>query len=161
MNLNFKKKTYSDSYSAHKSRGGGVELDLSHEFDYIYWIFGKFKIDKKINRKISSLKISSNDHLTVLGTIGKKALLNITLNYYSKISYRKIIMDFNHKTIHLDLVKNELMIKSLDTKKNISKKIINFNRNDMYKKQHMSILDKKFDNLCTMQEALNYLNIIR
>ena len=39
-----KNSNYIKSYSAFKNKGGGVELDLSHEIDYVTWLFGKFKI---------------------------------------------------------------------------------------------------------------------
>ena len=39
-----KNKQYFNSSSAKKKDGGGVTLDLSHEFDFITWIFGKMKL---------------------------------------------------------------------------------------------------------------------
>ncbi len=152
---------YFKSYSAHKNRGGGVENDLSHEFDYVYWLFGGFKTTQIINKKISSLKISSNDHLTLIGKINKKVILNITLNYYSKISYRKMIIDFDKKSIHLDLINNKLLVKFVKSNKNISKNLKNYERNFSYKKQHEAILSKNYDNLCTIKDAMQYINITK
>ena len=39
------KSNYLKSYSASKSKGGGVLLDLSHEIDYINWLFGSFDVE--------------------------------------------------------------------------------------------------------------------
>ena len=36
----WRKKNYKKSYSSNAKLGGGVSLDLSHEIDYIQWIFG-------------------------------------------------------------------------------------------------------------------------
>ena len=47
-----KNTNYVKSYSASKRKGGGVELDLSHEIDYASWLFGKFNILEIINSKI-------------------------------------------------------------------------------------------------------------
>ena len=40
---------YSKRYSAFPNKGGGVLLDMSHEIDYLRWLFPKFKI---INRNL-------------------------------------------------------------------------------------------------------------
>ena len=44
---------YKNSYSSHRRLGGGVLLDLSHEIDYLEWIFKKIKkIDLVKKKKI-------------------------------------------------------------------------------------------------------------
>jgi len=52
---------YSQSYSAKKELGGGVVLDLIHELDYSYWLFGEFYELKSFTGKVSNLKIETND----------------------------------------------------------------------------------------------------
>lgn len=52
---------YRKSMSAHKSKGGGVMLDLVHEFDYINWLFGPIKSIRGKNGKISNLGIDTED----------------------------------------------------------------------------------------------------
>ena len=155
------KRSYTDIYSSKKNKGGGVELDLSHEIDYISWIFGKFRINYVLNNKISSLKIDSNDNLSILGTFNRRKYLYLHLNYYTKIEHRKIVIDFNSKSIHVDLIKNQLMIKFLNDKKPYQKEIKNFDRNKMYKDQHMSIMKKEFNNLCSMNDAIKYLVLLK
>ena len=53
------------------------------------------------------------------------------------------------------------MIKSLNDKKSYQKEIKNFDRNKMYKDQHMSIMKKKFSNLCSMNDAVKYLELLK
>ena len=46
-NLKFicgKEKNYSNTVTSNKNLGGGVLLELSHEIDYLLWIFKKIKI---------------------------------------------------------------------------------------------------------------------
>lgn len=155
-----KNRKYSSTYSSNKNKGGGVEYDLSHELDYIKWIFGKFKIFFKFNKKISNLNINSNDHLTLVGNFSKNKIINLHLNYYSKVACRKLIADFNKKTVHLDLINNTLIIKHLGNKKNIYKKIINFDRDITFKKQHSALINSKFNDLCTYKDALEDIKLI-
>ena len=65
-------RNYTKIYSSSKRHGGGVLLDLSHEIDYLQWVFGKISIDNVFNKKISNLKISSDDYLSMQGMINKK-----------------------------------------------------------------------------------------
>lgn len=52
---------YRKSMSAKKSMGGGVMLDLVHEFDYINWLIGPIKSISGKNNKISNLEIETED----------------------------------------------------------------------------------------------------
>ena len=150
---------YRKSYSSNKFKGGGVGLDLSHEFDYITWIFGKFKKINIINKKISNLSINSNDHLMLNARFGSNTFLNITLNYYSHIPHRYLIIDFNDCTLHVDIINYQIKIKYND-RDLIIKKWTKNDRNTSYTKMHKSIINNKFENICSYNHALEYLNII-
>lgn len=155
---NWRKNTnYSNSYSVNKHQGGGVEYDLSHEFDYINWIFGNFKLIKKINNKISNLKINSNDHLIYIGKFKKNIYLNITLNYFSKISMRFLIIEMKEMTMKVDLIKRKIISKKTKSK-NISTIKFSNKTNLSYEVMHKSIINKKYDNLCSYKNALKVLS---
>ena len=156
---NWRKNTnYLDSYSVDKFKGGGVEFDLSHEFDYISWIFGNFELIKKINNKISNFKINSNDHLIYIGKFNKNSYLNITLNYFSKINMRFLIIEMQDMTMKVDLLKRKIISKKINSK-NIS--LIKFSNksNLSYEFMHKAIINKKYDNLCTFKNSLKVLSL--
>jgi predicted dehydrogenase len=52
---------YKKSVSAQKILGGGVLLELSHEIDYLYWIFGDVEWVKSHLSRQSSLEIDVED----------------------------------------------------------------------------------------------------
>ena len=49
---NWRKTNYENNYSS-KKMGGGVTNDLSHEIDYLQWLFGDIK---KIFKKKKNIK---------------------------------------------------------------------------------------------------------
>jgi len=54
-------KDYRKSYSVHRAEGGGVDLDLSHEIDYMLWLFGEPLGQEILKAKVSDLKMDSDD----------------------------------------------------------------------------------------------------
>jgi CMP-N,N'-diacetyllegionaminic acid synthase len=151
-------RDYKKVYSAEKKLGGGVLLDMSHELDYIQWIFGKIdKIFYKKIVKISNLKINVEDSAVILGKI-KKINLLVNINFFSKINKREIIIDGNSINVKADLVKSTLEIYSLKENKS---KIINYSRNInlSYANLHRDLLSHKYLTCCSFEEGknINYL----
>jgi CMP-N,N'-diacetyllegionaminic acid synthase len=147
---------YQNSYSAKKKFGGGVLLDLSHEIDYINWIFGKIKkIKYSFSSKISNLKIDSDDHLLLSGIAGKIDFV-LNLNYYSRLNERLIYVYNNNFTLKADLIKN--IIEIFGKKKKIVK--YKLNNKFTYIQQHKAMLNNKFQSCCSFNEGKAILNII-
>ena len=148
---------YSKSSSAIKKKGGGVLLDLSHELDYLRWIFGDFKIKYVINKKISDLKINTDDFLCLTGKFKKKIYLQLNLNYFTREAKRQILIDGKDLSISANLINKNLIFHD---KNKIYKIKYNFNRDYTYKEQHRNIMNKKFTNCCTLKDAQNIMSII-
>ena len=151
-----KKKKYTGTVSAKKKFGGGVKLELSHEIDYLKWIFGKFKIISSFNKKISNLKINVDDVLCVHGILKNKIFLNLDLNFFSRIKNRKIFIDGNNFSLEADLLLNTIKIINKNKKITIFKR---FNLKQTYIKEHLDILKKK-QFICTFKEALENQKIL-
>ena len=131
-------------------------LDLSHEIDYINWIFGKIKKIKYSNSgKISNLQINSDDHLLLNGIAGKIDFV-LNLNYYSRLNERLIYIYGNSFSLKADLIKNKIEI-FVKNKKIIKYKLI---KEFTYIQQHKAILNNKFTNCCSFNEGKIVLNVI-
>lgn len=127
-----KGKDYRNTYSASASRGGGVILDLSHEIDYIQYLFGDIRYMKGVYGKISKLEVNCEDYADII--IGcKKAVVNLHMNFFSMSNERSIHIDFdNSRFLKADLVHNTLLVNM-----NGKNKIYRYNtkKNDVYLSQ--------------------------
>jgi len=80
---------YRLTYSADKTKGGGVSLDLIHEWDYINLLFGLPKKVHRIGGKYSHLEINSEDTAVYIADYGDK-MVELHLDYYGKPARRQI-----------------------------------------------------------------------
>ncbi len=94
-------------YSANKKMGGGVHIDLIHELDYLYWIFGEPKNTRALFKNNSSLNITAYDYANYLWEYDRFCA-SVILNYYRKDAKRTLEIVTNEGTYELDLIKNEI-----------------------------------------------------
>jgi predicted dehydrogenase len=94
-------------YSANPSKGGGVHLDLIHEIDYAYWLFGKPEKVSSTFSNASSLEIEAIDYANYCLSY-KNFSVNIILNYYRRDSKREIEIVGEEATWRADLLNSEL-----------------------------------------------------
>jgi predicted dehydrogenase len=95
------------NYSAIGEMGGGVHLDLFHELDYTYWIFGLPQEAQVVKRSVSSLKINAVDYAVYLWEY-KKFTAIITLNYYRSVAKRNIEIVFEDDIWNANILTNEI-----------------------------------------------------
>jgi len=149
---------YRDSYSAKKDKGGGVLLDLSHEIDYIYWLFGKIKELKSYQLKVSDLEIDSDDLMVAIGKTSEGVIINLSIDYISKLPRRKVIVDTNDKSFELDFIKNTLHQKD---KRGLEQKyeFSNLERNYLFEQMHRAILGNG-QHACTYEDGMEVMKTI-
>lgn len=94
-------------YSANKEMGGGVHIDLIHELDYVYWLFGEPNNTHSFFANKSSLGISAYDYANYLWGYDTFTV-NIVLNYYRRDSKRVIEILTDESTYEVDLLLNTL-----------------------------------------------------
>jgi predicted dehydrogenase len=98
---------YKKCYSANADMGGGVHLDLIHEIDYIYWMFGQPNVSSKTLRQKSTLDINSIDYANYILTYDRFAC-SIILNYFRRDAKRYVEIVFNEFTIKADIINNKV-----------------------------------------------------
>lgn len=149
---------YKKCYSAKKEEGGGVLLDLSHEIDYVQWLCGSIDCLNSIQTKVSDLEINSDDLTMLIGKTNRNIMVNISIDYVSKITHRKLLVETFEHTYDLDFISNKLIKRNKNGLEE-TYSFSNLERNYMFEKMHLDILQEQ-NNICTFKEGLEIMDTI-
>ncbi len=125
---NWRKQNYLNSVSAQKKLGGGALLEMSHEFDYIHWIFGNKYKSKIFFLNTKNLKIDVEDNVKIIFNFKNKVLGSLSLDFLSYKKKRFLSINGSKGTLKINLINNDL---KLFTKKSKNWEKIAFNRNSI------------------------------
>lgn len=155
-----KNTDYSKSYSAFPGKGGGVLLDMSHELDYLKWLFPDLKISKIYKNKISNLDIFSDDIALIFGNINKNKFFKIKLTYFNKLPRRYLSICLTDGTqIYLNLLNSKIKL-SMKNKIKIFQ-LKKYSQFETTKNIYSRILKDNFMDVCTLKEGLELLKQIK
>ena len=120
---------YRTTYSAHRDMGGGVSIDLIHEWDYLTYLFGwPENVSCMIGRK-SNLEIDSDDYAIYIAEYSN-LIVELHLDYFGRKTIREIELFTQEDTILGDIVNNKVTFLK-------SNKVIDFHekRDDAQKRE--------------------------
>lgn len=149
---------YRNTYSAQKSLGGGVAIDLIHEWDYLTMLFGIPEKIMYVGGKFSALEIDSDDIAAYIG-IYKDKLIELHLDYFGRKTMRECVLYLPDETIKADIVNGKLEYLK-------SGKCIDLQEDrDAYQKRELEhfldIIDGDCENDSNIQHAIKVLNIAK
>ena len=145
---------YRNSYSISSAQGGGVLRDLSHELDYINWLFGPWQALTASGGHYSSLAGDSDDVFCLLLKMERCPAVSLQMNYLDRSGRREIIINTEEHTFHLDLVKQEF----LRDQEPVSS--FSLERDETYRNQHSDMLKNHGKLCCSFQDGLEVLRMI-
>ena len=93
-----------DSYSSSKALGGGVLRDLSHELDYLLWLFGPWSSVSATGGKRGSLPGDADDHWGILIRFTSGSLAVLAMDYFCARAVRTITVNTDSGTSQADLI---------------------------------------------------------
>lgn len=146
---------YRNNYSAKKELGGGVTLDLIHEWDYLTYLIGFPEEIFNLNKKVSHLEISSDD-LSVYIAEYKDKLVEVHLDYFGRTPTRKVELFLKEGTIVGDFIENSIILEN--------KEKIVLQKEDIYVKEMNNFLNIIFDekdNFNDLEYAYKVLKLIK
>tara|TARA_B100001057_G_scaffold490439_1_gene578714 strand:+ start:2557 stop:3552 length:996 start_codon:yes stop_codon:yes gene_type:complete len=118
------KKEYKFSVSAKKNLGGGALLELSHELDYLMWIFGNPLSVYATIKKVSQLEIDVEDLVLAdieMSNSNHTFPCTVHLDFLQHKKSRNCKIIFEHGVLYLNLINS-----SIEIYKN-EKKIFSYN----------------------------------
>ncbi len=104
---------YRGTYSANKDLGGGVSIDLIHEWDYISWIFGWPERIMYMSGRKSPLEIDSEDYAIYIAEYRDK-ILELHLDYFGRKPIRKVELFMKEDTVVGDIIANRICFLKAD-----------------------------------------------
>ena len=97
---------YRRTYAAQEG-SGGVKLDLIHEFDYLFTLFGLPLESRLLEGKFSDLELKSVDGVSFVGRYPDKTL-ELHLDYYGRVPRREIELYTADDVVVCDFIKAEV-----------------------------------------------------
>lgn len=104
-------RDYRKSFRCFNDRGGGVDVDLLHEIDYMIYLFGKPKKVHRVAGNYSNLEMDACDIATYIFEYDDK-IVEMHLDYFGRVRNRQtelyaeddvIVVDFNKQSCEYKL----------------------------------------------------------
>jgi len=111
---------YRVGVSAQKDLGGGVLLELSHEIDYLRWIFGEILWVQSHTSRQSDLEIDVNDSASIImgmgNTIGESVIVSLNMDFIRHDTTRRCYAIGEKGTLLWDAISGEVKVFLQDEK---------------------------------------------
>lgn len=149
---------YRNTYSAQKELGGGVSIDLIHEWDYICYLLGEPQKVHSFIAKKSDLEIDSDDLAVYIAEYEDK-LVELHLDYLGRKTIRKIELFTADDSIEADLIEQRIFYRKRG-------EVVDLNEGrDSYQKKELLHFFDMIDGTCpndnTIEIACQTLRIAR
>jgi hypothetical protein len=108
-------RDYRETYSAVREKGGGVALDLSHEIDYMRYLFGDPSTWKVFKTRVSTLQIDTEDIFEGTYLFPNQFMCTIHLDYLQKQKKRTLRIVGSEGTVACDFIGKRILVTAGDT----------------------------------------------
>lgn len=146
-------RDYRATASASRAAGGGALRDLSHELDYMSWLFGPCRQVAALGGRSGALDIDSDDVAALLLAFERCPAATAQLNYLDRPGAREVIINTARHTLRADLVRGSLQVNGEERRFPVA-------RDDTYLAEHRSVLGNRRETLCTAAEGAAIVALI-
>ena len=124
-------KHYKETVSASKSLGGGALLELSHEFDYLFHLFGEMKLEYSAISNLGDLNLDIDEVSDIIFRTKSNAICYVHLDFYQRQPYRQCRIIGEAGRINWNLLDNSVELMTSGGTSTIYSDP-DFDKNDMY-----------------------------
>lgn len=124
-------QNYRETVSANAKLGGGALLELSHELDYVQWLFGRLTPHSVILRSSAELGLTVEDLVDALAINDKGAVVSLHLDFLQRKAYRKCRVIGSKGSVDWDLINNQIVFVADDGQSTLFDEH-DWDRNQMY-----------------------------
>lgn len=123
---------YRKNVSARRELGGGVLLELSHELDYLGWLFGRFKTVYCSARNSGALEIDVEDTVDALLVRADGLVANVHMDFLQRAPVRTCKVVGQAGTLVWDILNNRISLHRARNEQTVLFDDPLYDRNDMY-----------------------------
>jgi predicted dehydrogenase len=138
--------------SATREAGGGVLRDLSHELDYLLWLFGPWQRVAALGGSSGARQVDVDDHLGLLLEMQRSQAVQVHMDYLDQPGIRKIRVNLAEETIEADILGGRLTV-------NGKAHEYPSERDESYRSMHRAAIEGRAP-ICTFAEGLAVMDLI-
>ncbi len=129
--------------SATQQAGGGVLRDLSHELDYLLWLFGPWQRVAALGGSSGARQVDVDDHLDLLLQMTRSQTVHVHMDYLDRSGIRRIRVNLPEETIEADILGGRLTVNGKAHEYPSA-------RDESYKSMHLAAIDGRGP-ICTLR----------
>ena len=148
-------RNFRSTSSAHRAQGGGVLRDLSHELDYVLWLFGAWQRVAAIGGVSGSFEVDADDRWCILLECAHCPQVIIGMSYLDRAAQRRIGVNAREGSVVIDLGGRTF----LDGEAGLAEHFA-LERDETCRLQHEALLRREPGFTCTYREGFESLRLV-